>query len=313
MRRVLGLEQLTEPLARSAVTVGKFFAIHRGHQALLQATVAAAQRQDALAVVLTFDRHPLEILRPGTTFPVIATLEERLDLIEAEGVDVAVVISVTPEFLNLEPDAFVREILVDRLRAVEVLAGVNFRFGKSARGDMDTLRRLGREFGFTATAIEPVLQHGDRLSSSRVAACVEAGRVESAAALLGRPYSVPGVVVRGDQIGRQLGYPTANVRSEPGRLLPADGVYVVQVSWGDEPPQPAVANLGVRPTVDGRQRLLEVHLLDWQGDLYGREIEVRFLARLRDEQRFPNLDALRAQIAQDTDAARHYFADGAAP
>jgi riboflavin kinase / FMN adenylyltransferase len=160
MRRVLGLEQLTEPLTRSVVTIGKFFAVHRGHQALLRATVEAAREHGALSAVLTFDRHPLEVLRPGSALPQLTTLEERLDLLEEQGVDVAVVAAVTPEFLGQEPEAFVRDVLTGRLHAVEVLASGNFRFGRQARGDVDTLRALGSELGFGVTLVRPVFEEG---------------------------------------------------------------------------------------------------------------------------------------------------------
>lgn len=311
MRRVLGLEALDFPLERSAVTIGKFFAVHRGHQALLQATVEAARRLEAQSVVLTFDRHPREVLQPGWEAPVLASLEERLDLIEAQGIDVTVVASITPEFLAQEPEAFVEELLVRSLGARQVLAGDNFRFGRGARGDVALLRSLGERLGFEYTAVPPVLEKGERISSSRVAACIEAGEVAAAGVLLGRLYCVGGRVAPGQQLGRQLGFPTANVAVDPRRLLPADGVYVVEAVWDTETgrvEQPAVANLGVRPTVDGKQRLLEVHLLDWTGDLYDREVGVRFHQRLRGEQRFPDLEALKAQIRADAQAARGWFA-----
>lgn len=306
MRRILGLESLSEPLRRSTVTIGKFFAVHRGHQALIQSTVAAARRNGGPAVVLTFDRHPVEILRPGTAVPLLAGLEERLDLIEAQGADVTVVVRLSPEFLGQEAESFVRDLLVGKLGAVEVLASDNFRFGKGASGDVVLLQRLGLELGFSFTPVTPVMEGGLRISSSRIAACVEAGRVREAAALLGRHYSVPGEVVAGARVGRQLGFPTANVQHHPRRLLPADGVYVVRMCRDDAPGEalPGVCNVGVRPTVDGTRRLVEVHLLDWSGDLYGKQVNVEFLDRLRDEQRFPGLDALREQIQRDVQAAR---------
>ena len=319
MRRVLGLESLRPPLERSTVTVGKFFSVHRGHQALLQATVEAARRQQARAVVLTFDRHPLEILRPGTDLRIISSLDERLELIQAQGIDLTVIAYVNARFLALEPEAFVREVLVGRLGAVDVLASDHFRFGRNAAGDVALLRSLGERLGFRWTPVPPVLEAGERISSSRVGACVEAGRVAAAARLLGRPYSLRGSVSRGQELGRRLGFPTANVTVDPRRLLPADGVYVVRCGDGARSPsgaltpsRPGVANLGVRPTVDGTRRVLEVHLLDWEGDLYGREVCVQFLEQLRPEQRFPDLAALQAQIGRDVDAARAYHA-GAGP
>jgi riboflavin kinase/FMN adenylyltransferase len=312
MRRILGLESLDPPLGRSVVTIGKFFAVHRGHQELLRSTVEAARREGAASVVFTFDRHPAEVLRPGTGLPVIAGLEERLELIEAEDIDVTVVATVTPELLALEPEAFVRDVLVGKLGAVEVLAGPHFRFGRGAAGDLELLRRLGEQHGFRCVDVPTVFEAGSRISSSRIGACVEAGQVAEAARLLGRPYAVPGTVAPGDQVGRTLGFPTANVRWEPGRLLPANGVYVARLRW-DGHRADAVANLGVRPTRDGVNRLLEVHLLNWSGDLYHRDVRVEFVERLRDEQRFPDLDALRAQIALDVAQAERYFIAFAGP
>jgi riboflavin kinase/FMN adenylyltransferase len=303
MRRILGIEALVEPLRGSTVTIGKFFAVHRGHQALIQATVAAARDSGGPAVVLTFDRHPLEILKPGTELPQIASLEERLNLIEAQGADATLVVTLTPEFLALEPEAFVRELLVERLGAVTVLASGNFRFGHRARGDVNLLREMGAELGFEYRSVTPILAGGERISSSRIAACVEAGRVREAADLLGRPYNVPGTVVQGDQVGRELGFPTANIAHPPRRLLPAHGVYVVDLRT-PAARLPGICNLGVRPTVDGTRQVLEVHVLDWDGDLYGHEVDVEFLERLRAEQRFSSLEALQCQIAQDVAAAR---------
>jgi riboflavin kinase/FMN adenylyltransferase len=173
-------------------------------------------------------------------------------------------------------------------------------------GDLALLETLGAELGFRATVVEPVLDGGERISSSRVVQCIEEGEVANAARLLGRQYAIAGEVVEGRKLGRQLGFPTANVELPGERLLPKDGVYVVRVVIAGEV-QPGVANLGVRPTVDGSQRLLEVHLLDWHGDLYGKSVSVQFLARLRDERRFPNVGALRDQIEEDATAARRYF------
>ena len=307
MRRILGLENLGAPIERSAVTIGKFFALHRGHQALLQATVAAARAEDAQSVVLTFDRHPAEILRPGTRFPELASLDERLARIEAAGIDVTVVAQITPAFLAQEPEAFVRDVLVGQLGAVEVIAGANFRFGKGARGDGLLLDGMGEELGFRFARMQPVLEDGERISSSRVARCIEAGQTAAAMRLLGRPYDVPGVVIPGEQLGRQLGYPTANVQTPPERLLPADGIYVVTLQPANGDALPGVASLGVRPTLGGRPRLLEVHVLDWQGDLYGQSVSVAFLERLRGEENFPSLEALKQQIDCDADRAREHF------
>ncbi len=308
MRRVIGLENLDCPLPRAAVTIGKFFAVHRGHQALIQATVEAASRHQAPAVVVTFDRHPADLLRPDQPQPVLADLHERLSLIEAAGADLCLVLCVTPELLATEPEAFVSEVLSRQLGAVELLSGDNFRFGRRARGDLALLTAMGPSLGYRVTAVEPVMVRGERVSSSRIARCVSEGNVTGAEELLGRFYSVPGTVVEGDQVGRKLGFPTANVATPSGRVLPADGVYAVTLQCdGLAQPLPAVANLGVRPTRDGVRRVLEVHVLNWSGDLYGQHVRVTFHDRLRGEERFPSLEALSQQIARDVAQARVFF------
>jgi riboflavin kinase/FMN adenylyltransferase len=306
MRILYGADLTQNRLVASAATIGKFSAVHRGHRALLDSTVAAARRREVLSVAATFDRHPNVVLRPGEPFPVIASLDERLSLIEAEGIDVAVVFPATQEFFSIEAEHFVREILLGGLGVREVLTGPRFRFGRSALGDLALLQKLGDELGFEATVVEPVLDGGERISSSRIVQCIEAGRVDDAARLLGRRYAITGFVIEGEKLGRQLGFPTANVALPEGRLLPKDGVYVVDAVVGGEA-LPAVANLGVRPTVDGANRLLEVHLLDWTGELYGKTVTVQFREHLRDERKFPNLGALRDQIAADVQVARERF------
>jgi riboflavin kinase/FMN adenylyltransferase len=311
MQRQLGLERPADTdRTPTVVAIGKFFAVHRGHQALLQATAAAARVQNAQSVALTFDRHPLEVLRPGTTFPRLATLAERLDLIAAQGIDRTVVLPLTREFLAIEPEQFVREQLLDRLGMVEILACEGFRFGRGASGSTELLAELGERWGFRFTAVPTLDAGGEPISSSRVAQCLGDGRVEEASWLLGRPYALAGEVVRGDQVGRKLGFPTANVAYAPELLLPLDGVYVARVAVsrpGATWDWPAVVNLGVRPTVGGRRRLLEAHLLRWDGDLYGSCVSVAFLDRLRDERRFPSLEELRAQIERDATDAQAWF------
>ncbi|MBM3458131.1 MAG: bifunctional riboflavin kinase/FAD synthetase [Armatimonadetes bacterium] len=307
MRRVFGLEALPSGRRGSAVTIGKFFAVHLGHQALLRATLAAAREREQESVVLTFDRHPGEVLFPARDYPLLATLEERLEWIEAAGVDQVVVLAVTPALLAQEPEVFVREVLVERLHCSVVVAGAGFRFGRGAAGSGATLERLGRALGFHYQPVPPVLLEGVPVSSSRVAECIGEGRVAETRRLLGRPYGVPGRVVEGDRIGRTLGFPTANVAAAVRRLLPARGVYSVRLQWGDQS-RPGVANLGTRPTVGGEGLRLEVHLLDWTGDLYHQEVRVEFYERIRGEERFPDLDSLRRRIAEDVRLARAQLA-----
>jgi len=215
----------------SVITIGKFSAVHVGHQALIRATSEAAARRGAASVVLTFDRHPQTVLRPGPAQAALTTLDERLRLIEALGVEVAVVVRLDLPFLGQTPEEFVQRVLVERLHAAEVVTSGNFRFGRGAAGTVATLETLGGQHGFAVTVLPPVMVRGAPVSSSRVAACVESGEVERAAVMLGRPYSLTGTVLAGDRLGRQLGCPTANLGADPARLLPANGVYSGFASW----------------------------------------------------------------------------------
>jgi riboflavin kinase/FMN adenylyltransferase len=303
MRVLENLDHRPEFLTTSAVTIGKFFAAHIGHQALIRATREAAARREAASVVITFDRHPMELLRPGTSFPQLTTLEERLELIGGLGADYAVLVRLDLEFLSQTPETFVRTMLIDRLAAVEVVTSDNFRFGRGAAGTVETLQSLGEREGFGVTVVPPVLVGGEPVSSSRIAACIGEGRVEAATEMLGRLYHVSGPVVAGDGRGRQIGFPTANVSVDARRLLPADGVYSCFAVHGTRRDL-AVINIGVRPTVGGTRRQVEAHLLDFCADLYGAQLTLEFQRRLRDEQRFPSIDALREQIARDVASAR---------
>lgn len=303
MKRIEGLITDLPPQSRSVVTVGKFDGVHRGHQALLGATVAGAREHGATAVALTFDRAPVELLRPGTEVRFLTTLPQRLALIEVLGLDATVVIRLTPEFLALEPEAFIQQVLVDRLGIVAIAASESFRFGRNAAGTLETLRAAGSGQGFSVRVVPPVLYGAERISSSRVVAAIQAGDVTAAAEMLGRPYSVTGAVVAGAQLGRTLGFPTANLATPSLQHLPADGVYAVTAERAGAL-LPGVANLGVRPTVGGTARILEAHLFDFAGDLYGETLALRFVARLRDQVRFPSLDALKEQIARDVQQAR---------
>lgn len=306
MQRILGLEALREPLAASVVTIGKFFAVHRGHQALIRSACRQAQSLALPAVVLTFDRHPQEVLKPGRQLPILASLEERLDLFEQLGADIAVVMSTTRKFLSLSPEEFVQQVLVKRIHARVVVAGQEFRFGRRAAGDLAALRSYGAEYGFEVVPAPAVAANGERISSSLVAVRISAGEVREATELLGRPYAVAGTVVEGQRQGRELGFPTANIELDANRLLPANGVYVAELLLGDAQYN-GVANLGVRPTLGGADRVLEIHLLDFEGDLYGAEVRLRFLERLRAERRFDSLAALTEQIQKDARQARTWF------
>jgi riboflavin kinase / FMN adenylyltransferase len=291
------------PPLPSVVAVGKFFAVHRGHQALITEAVTRARARGARSVALTFDRHPLEVLRPGTATQFLTTLAERLALIERLGTDVALVARVTPEFLSLTPKQFARDVLRETLDTVEIVASASFRFGRGAAGTLETLRELGESLGFGVDTLPEVLVGGERISSSRIVGELQAGRVAEAAELLGRPYSVCGRVVEGERLGRQLGFPTANLDIPPGRVLPADGIYAIALARAGEV-HAGVAHLGPRPTVGGAKRTLEAHLFDFEGDLYGQTARLHFLHWLRGIERFPSLEALTEAIGHDAARAR---------
>jgi len=278
MRIVRGLPSAPPDRRPSAVALGVFDGVHLGHRAILGAAVAHARAIGSPAVACTFDPHPLEVLQPDRAPLPITTLDERLELIAACGVDEAVVLAFTRELAAMEPEAFVKDVLVDRLDARQVVVGFNHRFGRGARGDAALLRELGARGGFGR------------------------GDLEAAVRMLGRPYTLPGKVVAGAGRGRTLGFPTANIA--PDRpVLVAPGVYACTVEVADQPRR-AVVNVGVRPTFDEKTLAVEAHLLDFSGDLYGQTVRLMFRSRVREERRFSSVDALRAQIADDVETAR---------
>jgi riboflavin kinase / FMN adenylyltransferase len=294
-----GLESLPEPrLAGCILTWGVFDGVHRGHQSVLSTLVAWARERGAPAAAITFDRHPAEVLR-GVEVPLVCPLEERLALIGQCGVDATLVLSFTRAFAENTAEAFVRDLLVGRVGARAILLGHDSHFGKDRAGDFDLLRALGGRLGIEVRASAPLMHEGRPISSSLVRAAVAAGRLDEAEAMLGRPFSLHGVVVAGEGRGRTLGVPTANVELRH-KVRPPLGVYAVRVAI-DGRVWPGVANLGVRPTFhsDGAEGV-EVHLIGYSGEpLYGRDLEVRFVRKLREERRFAGPEELKRQIASD--------------
>lgn len=302
MRIVRGLDSYPPDASPSAVALGAFDGIHLAHRAILGTAVSSARAAGLTAVACTFDPHPAEVLAPQRAPLPITTLAERLALIAETGIDATVVVSFTRALAVIEPEAFVKEVLVERLRAREVVVGFNHRFGRGARGDARLLRELGERLGFRAHVVEPLTVDGVPVSSTEIRAALQRGDLAQAARFLGRPYSVAGTVTRGAGRGRTLGFPTANVATERPLLVPA-GVYGCRAEVAGRV-IPAVVNVGVRPTFGETSLAVEAHLLDFTGDLYGQSIRLLFDARLRDERKFPSVDALREQIARDVEQAR---------
>lgn len=281
----------------SFLALGSFDGVHRGHQAIVGAMAEAAREAGMRSVVITFFPHPKRILQslPGRYY--ITTLDERLALLAAQGVDLVISHPFNEQIRRSRAAAFVDQ-LIDHLDMRQIWGG-NFAFGYQREGNLDFLRRLGPEKGFTVRQVESmVLWDGDLVSSSRIRDALASGDIEDANGCLGRPFDVTGMVFKGDQRGRTIGFPTANLSVWDELLLPADGVYATFAQVGQER-HLAATNVGVRPTVNGRQRLVEAHLLDFDGDLYGKTLRVEFISRIRSEQKFSGLPALKAQIETD--------------
>mgnify|MGYP000950588871 FL=1 len=291
----------------TAIAIGNFDGVHLGHGALLRRLCDLARQSSLPPTVLTFEPHPREFFSPASAPARLTTLREKLELLAEAGIEQAMVCRFNAAFAALSAEQFIERVLVRGLRVQHLIIGDDFRFGKGRTGDFALLQQAGAAHGFAVEAMGSVTVDGARVSSSGVRAALAAGSMEQAATLLGRPYIIDGKVVHGDKVGRQLGFATANIRIRHDPL-PMTGVFAVEVSGLDDgKPLPGVANLGIRPTVGGTRPLLEVHLFDFDRDIYGRHISVRFVHKLRNEQRFSNFDALKAQIAADAAAARAFF------
>ena len=290
----------------TALAIGNFDGVHRGHGALLGRLGETARQFSLPPTILTFEPHPREFFAPASAPARLTTFREKIELLAEAGVEQAMVCRFNALFAALTAEQFIEQVLVHGLQVRHVIIGDDFRFGKGRLGDFALLQAAGSRFGFGVEAMGSVMVDGERVSSSGVRAALATGDMAHAARLLGRPYIIDGQVAHGDKIGRQLGFATANIRIKHNPL-PMTGVFAVQVSGLGDQPLPGVANLGVRPTVGGTRPLLEVHLFEFDRDIYGKHISVRFVHKLRNEQRFPNFDALKAQIAADAAAARAFF------
>lgn len=288
-----------------ALTIGNFDGVHRGHQAMLARLAEAAEDLGLPAAVMTFDPHPREFFAPASAPPRLSSLRSKLEAFAAHGVARSYVARFDATLARLSPEEFIAQVLVQRLGVRWLLVGSDFRFGKGRAGDVATLRAHARTF--SVEALRSVVIDGERASSTAVRAALAAGAMERAADLLGRPYRIAGRVAHGAKLGRDLGFPTANLPLR--HAAPLSGIFAVRVHGLGGTPRPGVASLGVRPTVEVRSTpLLEVYLFDFQESIYGRRIAVDFLHKLRDEARYPDLDTLRRQIGTDVEQARAFFA-----
>jgi riboflavin kinase/FMN adenylyltransferase len=302
MRIVRTLESFPPDARPSVVALGVFDGVHLGHRAILDVAVTRARAAGRTSIACTFDPHPAEVLQPDRAPLPITTLDERLALIAERGIDVTVVVPFTHALARMEPEAFITDILVERLGARDVVVGFNHRFGRGARGDAVLLRELGGPLGVHTEVVPPTDVDGTPVSSSAIRAALQRGEVEEATRLLGRHYFVSGQVVPGAGRGRTLGFPTANIAAERPLLVPA-GVYACRLVVG-ETTYGAVLNAGVRPTFGEKVFTLEAHVLDFSGDLYDSRVRLVFVRRLREERKFAGVDALKTQIVADVAAGR---------
>lgn len=304
----LNLEAVPARFGPTAVTIGNFDGVHRGHQAILRRTLDRARADDWKAVAVLFDPHPLRIVAPERAPKLLSTPDERIERIGELGLDAAVVLRFTRELMRLSPEQFVREVLVERLGVRHVVVGGNFRFGHRHEGDVDTLERLGQTFGFGLDAVDGVRFRGKVVSSSAVRQALEAGRSAEARRLLGRAPSVRGRVVAGRGIGSKQTVPTLNLAPDSD-IEPASGVYVTRTRElsGDRCWR-SVTNVGVRPTFGGGDKIIETHLLDPLEGVSPERVEVAFFSRLRSEMKFETAEALRRQILVDAGRAQKFFA-----
>jgi riboflavin kinase/FMN adenylyltransferase len=300
MKREIGLEAIT-PNEHAVVTVGTFDGVHRGHQAILRYLTERARQQHGVSTVVSFDPHPRNVVH-GESVPLLSTIRERAALLEQHGLERFVVIPFTKAFAQLSPQAYVDEILLQRVGLKEIVIGYDHRFGKNREGDRELLERMGSAHGFSVDVIPPQEVDHDVVSSSKIRTLLaDEGDVHRAAEMLGRPYALHGTVQQGEKRGRKLGYPTANIGiSDPDKLIPRIGVYATRVQVGDTAPTyGGMMNIGRRPTFDEMDVTVEVHLLGFEGAIYGEMLHVEFLQRLRDEQKFDSVDALVAQLSRD--------------
>jgi riboflavin kinase/FMN adenylyltransferase len=311
LETVAGTDKLSRALVRPVLTIGNFDGVHVGHRAIMKTVIERARALGGESVVLTFDPHPRKVLQPDRAPSLLTTREQKLEALEAIGIDVAILQPFDLEFAKISPGDFVRNIVFERIRPVEVFVGYDFRFGRDRQGSMAALGEIGAKLGISVTIIPEIRINDLDVNSTRIRELLAKGEVEEAQVLLGRPFSIRSVVLEGDRRGQTLGFPTANLGPE-NEILPAVGVYAgefrVLVEHSSGPANalyPAVINVGMRPTFFKSGRLLaEAHLLDFEGDLYGLSVELSFHYRLRSEQKFPGPKELKVQIAVDVVMAR---------
>jgi riboflavin kinase/FMN adenylyltransferase len=306
---ITDLNKIKKRFTSSIITLGNFDGLHLGHQELIKTVIRHAEETGSLSMVVTFRPHPLKILAPEKCPPLISIYEEKIQLLEKLGIDVLVKIPFTLDFSTMEPRDFVKNILVDLLGAKEIFVGYNYRFGKGRKGNIRMLQDLGKELGFVVREVQQVSLNGEVISSTRIRELIKSGDVRHASKLLGRPYALWGIVVKGDGRGRGLGFPTANIAPKHS-IIPSNGVYAVRLFVRDNHYN-GIVNIGMRPTFDAKSLAIEVHIFDFDEDIYGEEVNLYFISKIREEKRFGSADALINQINADIKTAKDILSHSA--
>jgi riboflavin kinase/FMN adenylyltransferase len=308
MRVIFNLNEIKKPLSKPVLTIGNFDGVHKGHLTLFDKVKERAKAIGGQSVVMTFEPHPLKIMRPANGPHLITHTGQKLELIEKAGIDIIVCVSFDREFAAVSARDFVSKILVQKIGIKEIVVGYDYTFGHNREGDMNLLREMGNELGFVVHLVGPVQIHDTLVSSTSIRRLVQEGRVGEAKVLLGRDFEVQGTVVKGqNRGGRLLGFPTANLKPH-GELLPKKGVYAVKLVI-DDAVYNGVTNVGYNPTFGDTDLTVETHVLEFTGDLLGKTIKVLFIKRLRDEKTFKSLEELSDQIAQDITKAKEVFSE----
>jgi len=299
--------QLDRP---SIFTVGTFDGVHKGHQLIIKELTQRAQSESLLSGILTFEPHPQHVLnsKHGKKLKILTTIEEKLNRIARFNLDAVVIVPFTKEFAELNPESYIRDIIVKKLHVHQLVVGYDHSFGKDRFGNIDILANMGKKYGFKIEIIEPVLEDGTIVKSTQIRKLLQSGDVHRAAEFLGENFCITGKIIRGDGRGRKIGKPTANIQvNHPDKIIPADGVYAVECQILQDL-YIGILNIGVRPTFEGKRHTIEVHILDFNKDVLGEEITIEFYQHIRDEIKFDNADELTAQVQRDKNKCLEYFA-----
>jgi len=306
MKLIRGLYNLTQPLTASAVTIGNFDGVHRGHQQVIRQLKRIAREASLPTVTIIFEPQPIEYFAPGKAPGRLARFREKIAYLQAQQIDYLLCLRFDEELASQSAEDFVQQILVESLNTRHLVIGDDFHFGKNRQGNFQFLQQHSKRFGFKVDETETLILDGERVSSTRVRECIQRDDFDKAAELLGRPYSLSGRVAHGKKLGRQLGFPTINIKMGDKTLI-VKGIFAVIVKGIDNRALQGVASIGTRPTVNGVDTILEVYILDFDQDVYGYSVVVEFLHKIRNEEKFDSLDELTSWIAQDTEKAKAFF------